>query len=45
MSASTRNFAREMPEPNAPMRDIRVIDAIRVVRMYEKRERDRRRGK
>ena len=36
-------FDRELPEPEAPMRDISVMDAIRVVRMYEKRERERRR--
>lgn len=36
-------FDREMPEPAAPMRDITVMDAIRVARLYERRERERRR--
>jgi hypothetical protein len=35
-------FDREMPEPSVPMRDISIADAIRVVRMYEKREAEKR---
>ena len=35
-------FDREMPEPQTPMRDVSVMDAIRLVRLYEKRERERR---
>lgn len=42
-------FDRDMPEPAVPMRDVSVMDAIRVVRMYEKRAvrraQDERRGK
>jgi hypothetical protein len=39
-------FDRELPEPEAPMQNITVTDAIRLVRMYERRERERgRRGK
>jgi hypothetical protein len=37
-------FDRELPEPEAPMRDVSVMDAIRLLRMYEKRERERRKG-
>ena len=42
-------FDRDMPEPEVPMRDVSIADAIRVVRMYEKRAlrraEDERRGK
>lgn len=30
-------FDREMPEPSVPMREVSVMDAIRLVRLYEKR--------
>ncbi|HET9336248.1 MAG TPA: hypothetical protein VFO12_07570 [Sphingomicrobium sp.] len=36
-------FDRELPEPDAPMRDVSVMDAIRLVRLYERRDRERRR--
>ena len=36
-------FDRELPEPAMPMRDVCVMDAIRLVRLYEKRERGSRR--
>jgi hypothetical protein len=32
-------FDRELPEPKAPMRDVSVMDAIRLVRMYGRRRR------
>lgn len=34
-------FDREMPEPEVPMRDISVMDAIMLMRLYERRERER----
>jgi len=34
-------FDRELPEPDAPMQEITVMDAIRMLRMYGKRERGR----
>jgi hypothetical protein len=37
-------FDREMPEPDAPMQEVSVMDAIRLLRMYERRERGRERG-
>lgn len=33
------HFDRELPEPQAPLRDITVMDAIRLLRMYQSRER------
>ena len=36
-------FDRELPEPAMPMRDVCVMDAIRLMRLYEKRERGTRR--
>ncbi|MGI8704949.1 MAG: hypothetical protein ACR2JJ_04010 [Sphingomicrobium sp.] len=33
------HFDRELPEPQAPLRDITVMDAIRLLRMYRSRER------
>lgn len=32
-------FDRELPEPEAPLRDITVMDAIRLLRMYQKKGR------
>lgn len=32
-------FDRELPEPEAPLRDISVMDAIRLLRMYRKKGR------
>jgi hypothetical protein len=32
-------FDRELPEPQAPLRDITVMDAIRLLRMYRAKER------
>ena len=34
-------FDRDMPEPDVPMRDVSVMDAIRLMRLYEKRDRER----
>lgn len=33
------HFDRELPEPAAPLRDITVMDAIRLLRMYRSKER------
>ena len=37
-------FDREMPEPVTPMRNVSVTDAIRLMRLHEKREREKRKG-
>lgn len=38
-------FDRELPEPDAPIQDISVTDAIRLMRMYERRAEERSKGR